>query len=320
MKKILIGLKTSIKAIIIIAVCSIIVFAVAMSVYKPIYSVTLNGEMIGYSRDKAVLQARILEYIENGNEENVAFVQIDNMPEYKLCFLKRGIETNDDEIYDKVINQGTTYYKYYALAENNEEKLYVASFEEAENIVDGLKEKNSNNIDNISIVEKYVKDKEELTDKDTAISKLYVQKKVVNNSTSVKVASVGQGYKDMGITFKKPISASVTSRFGIRWGRNHKGTDFGAAVGTSIYAAAAGTVTTAAYGYNGGFGNMIIISHGNGVQTYYAHCSSLVAKVGDQVSQGDLIAKVGNTGHSFGSHLHFEIRINDVAYNPEYYI
>ena len=321
MRKLLIGLRTSIKAIILLVISSVIIFGIAMCVYKPIYSVSLNGEMIGYSADRAALQSKILEYIENGNEENVAFVQIDNMPEYKLCFLKRGIETSDDEIYQKVIETGTTYYKYYSLALSNEEKLYVATFEDAENIVNTLKEKNSNNVNDISIVEKYVTDKYDITDNDTAVSNLYEEKKVVvaKSSGGVPVAGVGTGFKDVGIKFKKPISAGISSRFGVRWGRNHKGTDFGAATGTSIYAAASGTVTYAGWN-NGGYGYLVVVSHGNGVQTYYAHCSSILTKVGDKVNQGDLIAKVGNTGNSYGSHLHFEIRINDVAYNPEYYL
>lgn len=322
MRKLLIGLRTSIKAIVLFAVCSIIIFVIAMFVYKPIYSVTLNGEMIGYSKDRATLQSKILDYMENGDEDNVAFVQINDMPEYKLCFLKRGIETNDDEIYEKVIAGGTTYYKYYALAVNSEEKLYVASFDEAEEIVDNLKEKNSNNVDKLSIVEKYVTDKQELTDKDTAIDNLYEKKVVVavkKSTGTVKSASVGTGYKDAGITFKKPITATITSRFGARWGRNHKGTDFGAPTGTSIYAAAAGTVTYAGWN-SGGYGYLVIISHGNGVQTYYGHCSSIITHVGAQVNAGDLIAKVGSTGNSTGPHLHFEIRINDVAYNPELYL
>lgn len=321
MKKLLIGLRTSVKAMVLIAVCSIIIFVIAMCVYKPIYSVELNGEMIGYSKDRTALQARILDYMENGDEENVAFVQINDMPEYKLCFLKRGVETNDDEIYEKVILQGTTYYKYYALAVDSEEKLYVASFDEAEEIVDELKEKNSDNMDSLSIVEKYVTDKEELTEKDEAVDELYVEKKVVvaRNTGTVKSASVGSGYKDAGITFQRPVSNSITSRFGARWGRTHKGLDFGTPVGTSVHAAAAGTVTYAGWN-SGGYGYLVIISHGNGVQTYYGHCSSIIAHVGDKVNAGDVIAKSGNTGRSTGPHLHFEIRINDVAYNPELYL
>ena len=65
---------------------------------------------------------------------------------------------------------------------------------------------------------------------------------------------------------------------------------------------------------------MIVISHGNGVETYYGHCSKLYGNVGEQVSQGEAIAEVGSTGNSTGNHLHLEIRINGVAYNPENYV
>lgn len=228
MKKFIIGLRTSIKAIVLLIVGCMIVFTIAMCVYKPIYSVSLDGEMIGYSKDKAALQAKILEYIEKGDEDNVAFVQIDKMPEYKLCFLKRGIETNDDEIYEKVISDGVTYYKYYALALNSEEKVYVSTFEEAENVVNGLKEKNSDNVDSLSIVEKYVTEKCDITDTDTAISTLYEEKKVVvaantKSSGTVTKAKFGSGYKSTGINFIKPVTATITSRFGSRWGTTQIG-------------------------------------------------------------------------------------------------
>lgn len=329
MRKLLIGLRTSIKAVTLFAVASIIIVAIIMCVYKPIYSVSLNGETIGYSKDKAKLQARINEYAENGNGGNIAFVQINEIPEYKLCFLKRGIETNDDEIYEKITSTGTTYYHYYAVALNNEEKVYVSTFEDAEKVVEGLKEKNSANIDNISIVERHVTDKHDITETEVAVNSLYEEKKpsetviaqtkTKSSGSGVSTGKVGSGFKSAGISFRKPISATITSRFGSRWGKSHKGLDFGASTGTSIYAAASGTVTYAGWN-NGGYGNLVIISHGNGVQTYYGHCSSIVTKVGAKVKSGDLIAKVGNTGRSFGSHLHFEIRINDVAYNPEYYL
>ncbi|MCX6757469.1 MAG: peptidoglycan DD-metalloendopeptidase family protein [Candidatus Nomurabacteria bacterium] len=78
--------------------------------------------------------------------------------------------------------------------------------------------------------------------------------------------------------------------------------------GTPIHAAAAGRVIFARYGKNGGFGNLVIISHPNGMQTYYAHQSKLNVSIGDNVYQGQVIGFVGNTGHSFGNHLHFEVR------------
>ena len=81
------------------------------------YSVTLNGEFIGYTTNKSKLQKRINEYIENENENNIAFIDIQNLPEYTLCLLKKENKTNDDEIFEKVKNSGTTYYQYYAIIE-----------------------------------------------------------------------------------------------------------------------------------------------------------------------------------------------------------
>ena len=81
---------------------------------------------------------------------------------------------------------------------------------------------------------------------------------------------------------------------------------------------ASGTVTYA--GYKGSYGNLVIISHGNGVQSYYAHCNKLLVSVGQTVSAGQVIAQVGSTGNSTGPHLHLEIRINGKAVNPQNYL
>ena len=290
-------------------------------IYKPIYSVTLNGKFIGYSENKNKLQERINEYIEKGNGENVAFVQIDELPQYKLCFLKRNISTNDEEIYNKVIEKGITYYKYYAIAVSNEEKKYVSTFEEAEDVVNKIKSKNSNNKDKLTIIEKYETELKEFTDVEKCVADLYVKKVVVQ---SYAVAATGMNTSsqkiNLGISLIRPVSGTVTSRFGSRWGRSHKGIDIGAPKGTPIKAVASGTVTVAQYGYSGGYGNYVMISHGNGVQTLYGHCNSLNVSVGEQVSQGQVIAFVGNTGNSFGNHLHLEIRVNGVAQNPQNYL
>lgn len=290
-------------------------------IYKPTYSVTLNGEFIGYSENKSKLQQRINEYIEKGNGNNIAFVEINELPEYKLCFLKRDVAFNDDEIYNKVIEQGKPYYKYYAISVDEEEKAYVSTFEEAEEIVNELKEKNSNNKDKLSIVEKYETELEEFTDVETCVADLYV-KKVVVKSYAVAATGVNTSSQkvNLGLSLIRPVSGTVTSRFGARWGRSHKGLDIGAPKGTPIKAAASGTVTVAQYGYSGGYGNYVMISHGNGIQTLYGHCNSLNVSVGQSVSQGQVIAYVGNTGNSYGNHLHLEIRVNGVAQNPQNYL
>lgn len=119
-------------------------------------------------------------------------------------------------------------------------------------------------------------------------------------------------------------SGSISSGFGYRTFDNsfHKGVDFAASEGTPYYAAESGTVIYATYdgGYNGGAGNWIVISHGNGLVTKYMHSSAVYVSVGDQVSKGQNIGAVGNTGNSFGAHLHFQVEVNGTAVNPMNYL
>ncbi|MDP2944136.1 MAG: M23 family metallopeptidase [bacterium] len=100
----------------------------------------------------------------------------------------------------------------------------------------------------------------------------------------------------------------------------HNGVDIGNKTGTPIYAAEAGIVEIARGGYNGGYGNTIVINHGGGLKTRYGHISKFFVKVGDEVEKGENIAAMGSTGRSTGSHLHFEVLINGTRYNPLNYI
>ncbi|MBQ6569094.1 MAG: M23 family metallopeptidase [Clostridia bacterium] len=125
-----------------------------------------------------------------------------------------------------------------------------------------------------------------------------------------------------GFTWPVPGYRSISSPFGRRWGKLHKGIDISSRGinGASIVAAASGRVVASRYGYNGGYGNYILIDHGNGIQTRYAHCSKLLVSAGARVSKGQVIAKVGSTGHSTGPHLHFEVRVNGTPKNPMNYL
>ena len=335
LKKVLVHARKSLKFATLLGIAAFLIIGLVAYFFKPTYRVILNNEQIGYTSDKGKLQAKINDYIKNGDGQNVAFVQVEQMPEYQLCLLKRGIVPNDNEIYDKIKNAGTTYYRYYAILENQEEKAYVSTFAEAENVVNTLKEKQSSNMDNITISEKYEMENKEFVTTEDAVAKLYVEKQEpvqvakTTNKTTVKKATgtVNTGFNisgskvSLGISLIKPISGIITSRFAesnrIRSSR-HTGLDISASTGTPIKAAASGTVTFS--GRKGSYGNLIVVTHGNGVQTYYGHCSALYASTGQQVSQGQTIAAVGSTGNSTGPHLHLEIRVNGVAYNPQNYL
>ena len=312
LKKVAVTTRKSIKLLVLMFLSAIILVGLVVLFYNPTYEVTLNGEVIGYTSDKSALQERINEYTSEDEENNIAFRQINATPTYKLCLLKKDVQTNDEEIYAKVTEDSTPYYKYYAITDDKKEKFYVSTFEEAEEIVNELEDKDSANQDDIGILEKYGKELKEFTDVEKCVSELYEKKVVVKKTTystpSASNYTSGRSYAkvNLGISLINPVSGIITSRFGsndsVR-SHSHSGIDIAAPYGTPIKASASGTVTYSGNA-NDGYGLYVIISHGNGVQTVYAHCSQLLVSAGQTVSQGEVIAKVGSTGNSTGNHLH----------------
>ena len=334
-KKVLIHTRRGIKLTILFVIATFLIIGTIAFLYKPTYSVYIDGKQVGYTEDRAGLQHRINDYVDNGDgNSSVAFVQVDKLPEYKLCLLKKDIVANDDEIFNKIKEQGVTYYRYYAITDNNEEKAYVGTFEDAEKVISDLKSKDSSNMETVAIVEKYETEMKDLITADEAVSKLYIEKPkvitVAKKSSATRYAATGSvntkgttssAKANIGISLIKPISGVITSRFGASSSirrSSHTGLDISAPSGTAIKAAAAGTVAFS--GRKGSYGYMVVISHGNGVQTYYGHCSKLYVSAGQKVAQGATIAAVGSTGNSTGPHLHLEIRVNGVAYNPQNYL
>jgi murein DD-endopeptidase MepM/ murein hydrolase activator NlpD len=127
--------------------------------------------------------------------------------------------------------------------------------------------------------------------------------------------SSGSGASTSGLIW--PVNGPITSGFGWRWGRMHEGIDISAPCGTLIHAAASGTVIYS--GWADGYGNFVVIDHGNGLATAYGHQSAIYVS-GGAVSQGQTIGAVGSTGHSTGCHLHFEVRVNGNPVDPLGYL
>ena len=151
--------------------------------------------------------------------------------------------------------------------------------------------------------------------KETAEPEIIKKKKdkiiLVGTAERPKTAATG--------TFIVPLDHYVvTSEWGGRWGRMHEGMDLAAPTGTPIHASDGGKIIKA--NYWSGHGLCVEVDHGNGVITRYSHCSAVFVNIGDLVYQGQHIANVGNTGHSFGSHCHFEVRVNGSSQNPRKYI
>ena len=171
--------------------------------------------------------------------------------------------------------------------------------------------------DGIEIFEGYITKVagEETERKATAKPEVLRKKKnkiiVVGTAERPKTAATG--------TFIVPLDHYVvTSEWGGRWGRMHEGIDLAAPTGTPIHASDGGRIIKA--NYWSGHGLCVEVDHGNGVITRYSHCSAVFVSIGDLVYQGQHIANVGNTGHSFGSHCHFEVRVNGISQNPRNYI
>lgn len=131
-------------------------------------------------------------------------------------------------------------------------------------------------------------------------------------------AANDSGGRISGSGMQWPVRGRVTSEFGPRWGRLHAGIDIAAPNGTPVRAAKSGTVIFS--GVQGGYGNAVIIEHGGGLTTLYAHMSRLSVSAGAEVSTGDLVGAVGSTGQSTGNHLHFETRVNGSPQNPRRYL
>lgn len=297
-----------------IAALLFIVMTIILMKYKPVYSVSISGEQIGYIKSKHELEEKMQEMIAREGTNNIAYVDIDIEPEYQYTFINRKTQTDMDKIVAKIEEQTQITYKYYAVTLDGEQKTIVDSLEEAESLVTQMQEeyKDSTKIVNVAITEVYAQDEEEYNIVNIEVAK----EEVAEELQEIENATVNGVYLS-----QKPITGTITSRFGNRESirtHNHTGLDIAAPYGTEIKAAAGGTVTWS--GYKGSYGNLVIIDCGNGVEIYYGHCSKLNVKEGQEVKAGDIIGKVGSTGNSTGNHLHFEIRVNGTRVNPQNYI
>lgn len=244
------------------------------------------------------------------------------MPQYEFVLVNNNEETKEEEIFDKIQETAVKTYKIYAITLNNKITNYINSREEAQEIIEKIKNENSKKLEEIEIAvqEIYTNNLEETTsvvEVASAINNTENQlENIIKEQKKIKSSTLDGVYFEV-----KPVNGTITSRFGANESirdHTHKGMDIAAPNGTPIKAAADGTVTYS--GWMGGYGNLIIITHKNGIQTYYGHCSKLYVSKGEEVKAGDKIAAVGTTGYSTGNHLHFEIRKNGKQINPQTYL
>ncbi|MDQ3980319.1 MAG: peptidoglycan DD-metalloendopeptidase family protein [Actinomycetota bacterium] len=162
-------------------------------------------------------------------------------------------------------------------------------------------------------IREYTAEIDALSREEANITRLIREREAAGRSADgVPVGPAPRGASGGGLAW--PADGGVSSPFGFRWGRLHAGIDIDSGYGAPIRAAKAGVVIMA--GYNGGYGNCIIVDHGGGLTTLYAHQSRMVASDGQSVSRGEVIGYVGGTGNVTGPHLHFETRVGGAPQNP----
>ena len=304
-----------------------IIIAIILIKYKPMYKVSISGEELGYVENKQALEETLKEEITESSNKTIEDISLNEEPEYELRLVSRTENTEEKEVVQELKEETTVTYKYYEIAvqENVVEKVNTS--EEAEELVNEIKEENDSKEINLSIVEKYTQNEEEANTSDLEVAKANVQETVQTAIQEIKQQKEEEerwnalpsinGIK-LAVT---PIEGRITSRYGVSSSirkSTHTGLDISAVTGTDIKVVADGTVISA--GYSGSYGYLVKVDHGNGVETWYAHTSKMYVKKGDTVKAGDVIAAVGSTGNSTGPHLHLEIRVNGETVDPQDYL
>ena len=254
-------------------------------------------------------------------------INLSEEPEYELKLVNRTLETNESQIATEIEDEVVVTYKYYDVAYKNETIQSVDTIEEAEEIVNEIKESNSEQDVDLTIIEKYTENEEEVKTSELEVAKTETQtivaERIAEEQKQKEEEERINSLPDInGIKLAvTPIEGTITSRYGVSSRirkSTHTGLDIAATSGTPIKVVAAGTVIAASY--DGSYGKLVKVDHGNGVETWYAHTSKMYVKVGEQVEAGDVIAAVGSTGNSTGPHLHLEIRVNGEHVNPQDYL
>lgn len=298
-----------------------LIIVIVLMKYKPMYEVKISDNTLGYVENIKEFEETIEDELININGTNANFVTLNEQPEYELKLVSRNTETNEDEIYAMLNDKATVTYKYFAVTLENQAKAYVSTLDEAMKVVDDIKAQYADDVRlNLQIVEEYTENNGEiaLASVETAETAIGDGVEVIKEENKyIKI----NGVKIESMPLNQNTRITISSRYGevsrIR-SSSHKGLDLACKTGTDIKSIAKGTVVFAQD--SGALGNLVKIDHGNGVQTWYAHCSKIYTSVGQEVEAGNVIAAVGSTGNSTGPHLHLEIRINGKAINPQLYI
>lgn len=300
----------------ILPITFIIILLTIIVNYKPAYKVTLSGKLLGYIEKQEDVEKKVNDYI-NYSEGNIACITLENMPVYEKKLVLRNEKTEDEKVVEEIKSNADIMYREYAITLDGETKGIVETLEEAETLVNQIKEELNADLElDLGIIQIYSENINEAMEFSIAKENIdvEVEEKVKEFELSQKQESTLNG-----IAICRPMETGmISSRYGSRGSGMHTGLDICTTLGTPIHPIADGKVIYSAY--KGSYGNLVIVDHGNGVESYYAHCNELYSKVGDEVTINDTISSVGSTGNSTGPHLHLEIRIDGQHVNPQQYV
>lgn len=307
--------------------CAVIV--TVLNTYKPAVKTYINGNFIGYFTSEQnfdeVYNSLVTE--KQSTDANVK-VYLESEPTFETSYIKNQLLL-EQNLYTNLRSEIKTEYTIYNVSVDDEIKMTFSSKDEANSYAEKLKsevsklnvevkEEKKSELENITTIEradailKYIVDRNKPVETPTAtVTNVY------NTYTNVSVPTIGA---TSVVATGSGVWPTVERRINCHYMgyAGHTGIDLGGAIGTAIYAYRSGTVVFSGWGT--GYGKYIKISHGDGMVTYYAHCSELLVSAGQTVEEGQMIAKIGMTGYTTGPHLHFEIRLNGVPVNPYQYI
>lgn len=291
-----------------------------LNIYVPTYRAKVKGQIVGYYNSKAEFDEVYAAISQEKNADGLEVrTYLESNPEFEVSYVKRDTIEKQNQYTELRAMVKSEYTIYNVFVKDNLEMAF-ATKEEADKYAKNLKSE----IKTLKVevkTEKYneVKEVTEIAKADDIYKKLVSRYKP---AVKVKHYSVYEKPEQIKYSTNTSISGGVKPASGVYtqyYNGAHGGIDIASKIGTPIYAYKPGTVIYAKWG-PAGYGNLIKIDHGDGIVTYYAHLSNTNVNEGDTVTIGQQIGKMGSTGNSTGSHLHFEIRVNNRTINPYPYI
>ena len=275
-------------------------------IMQPCY-VAVNGECVALVRDEEVAEEVVNRVKDEYKNASTTSVEIEEETSIENLELKNGAEKPEiltaREASEQIVSEQTLTVKTTEVVEEEKNVEYKTIEKKSDRLNLGeVRVKQQGQAGLTRITKKVIKEN------GVVVSEDILEQETLKESVPEIVISGTAG-------LVQPLDEfTLTSGFGERWGRQHSGIDMALPTGSPVYAAKGGTIIWS--GYKGSYGNLVIIDHGDGMETYYAHCSRLDVEAGRQVAAGQQIAAVGSTGNSTGPHLHFEVRIGGVARDP----